>query len=124
MNADAPGSGGGASIAGPGHVAVVRVADADELWDGELLGVEVGGVPVVLARVEGTVHGFLDRCAHLRVRLSEGRLDGSVLTCRAHHWRYDVTSGCGVNPRDATLQRVPVGTRDGGIFVTVERSVG
>lgn len=106
----------------PGIGAVVRVADDDELWDGELLGVEVDGVPVVLARVNGTVHGFVDRCAHLRVRLSEGRLDGAVLTCRAHHWRYDATSGCGINPRDARLQRVPVGTSDGGIFVGLDRA--
>ncbi|MDY7105089.1 MAG: Rieske 2Fe-2S domain-containing protein [Actinomycetota bacterium] len=109
----------------PGHHEVVRdtagtrVADDAELWEGDLLGVEVAGVPVVLTRVDGVVCAYVDRCAHLRVRLSEGRLDGGVLTCRAHHWCYDATTGNGINPRGVALEPVAAEVRDGGVFVVV-----
>jgi toluene monooxygenase system ferredoxin subunit len=53
----------------------------------------------------------------LGVKISEGRLEGGVITCRAHGWQYDATSGCGVNPRDAALRSLPIEEREGRLYV-------
>jgi len=100
---------------------MTEVGVLDELWAGELVGAVVDGVPVLLVRIDDTVHAYEDRCAHLGVRLSEGELAGTVLTCRAHHWQYDIVTGRGVNPRDTCLSRFPVEIHGGSIFVDVRR---
>lgn len=93
------------------------VALEDDLWSGEMMGVVVDTVPVLLVNVNGAIHAYEDRCAHQGVRLSEGCLRGSVLTCDAHHWQYDATTGSGVNPRGVALSRFPVRIEAGTIFV-------
>ncbi len=93
------------------------VLDADSLWDGEFASVDVGGRPVLLARIDGEVRAFPDACRHKGVRLSEGVLDGAVLTCRAHGWSYDLSTGAGVNPRDVALPAIAIRCVDGKICV-------
>ena len=94
------------------------IADA-ELWDGDMTAHRVDGRDLLLVRHNGVVYAYENRCAHLGVALSEGRLDGYVLTCRAHHWKYDVRSGSGVNPATACLRRFAVKIEDGKVFVDV-----
>ena len=95
------------------------IADA-ELWDGDMTARRIDGHDLLLVRHNGVVYAYENRCAHLGVALSEGRLDGYVLTCRAHHWQYDVRSGSGVNPATACLRRFAVKIEDGKVFVDVD----
>jgi toluene monooxygenase system ferredoxin subunit len=97
---------------------------AERLWDGEMIGIDVDGVPVLILRVGGELHAFRDACVHQAIRLSEGKLakdpeDGRrfTLTCRAHQWRYDAATGQGVNPSTVCLTRLPLEVRDGVIVV-------
>jgi len=94
------------------------IADA-ELWDGDMTARRVDGHDLLLVRHNGVVYAYENRCAHQGVALSEGRLDGYILTCRAHHWQYDVRSGSGVNPATACLRRFAVKIEDGKVFVDV-----
>ena len=90
-----------------------------ELWDGDMIARRVDGQDVLLVRLNGVDYAYENRCAHLGVALSEGRLDGHILTCRAHHWQYDVRVGNGINPATACLRRFPVKVEDGTVFVNV-----
>jgi toluene monooxygenase system ferredoxin subunit len=83
----------------------------DELWIGEMKAVSAGGRRVLLLRLEEGVFAYEDRCAHLGVPLSEGTLEGSVLTCRAHHYCYDARTGAGINPKNVCLVGVPLAVR-------------
>jgi toluene monooxygenase system ferredoxin subunit len=100
-------------------VSFERALDETELWEGEMRGLELRGVPVLLLRTGGEVRAFADRCAHQRVRLSEGHLEGEVLVCRAHGWRYDARTGCGLNPEGVTLERFQVRSQAGTLYVDV-----
>jgi nitrite reductase/ring-hydroxylating ferredoxin subunit len=95
------------------------VAALDALWPGEMLAVEVDSVKVLLINFEGTVHAFENRCAHQAALLSNGRLEGNVLTCSVHHWCYDVRSGCGINPSSARLRRFATKIEEQRILVDV-----
>ena len=105
-------------------MAFAPIATLADLWDGDMTAVVVDGRRVVVIRLDGAVHAYEDRCAHLGVALSEGVLDGGVLTCRAHHWQYDVRSGRGVNPASACLKRFAVKVEQGRIFVDVDKPQG
>lgn len=71
----------------------LAVLAAENLPEATPTAVEVAGRPLCLVRMEGAVHAFDDACPHRRWPLHEGRLVGSVLTCRAHTWEWDVRTG-------------------------------
>ena len=70
-----------------------KVADIDDLDEGELLGVEVDGEPVCLAKVHGAICAFTDNCTHISGPLSDGELDGEVLTCPWHGAQFNIRTG-------------------------------
>jgi toluene monooxygenase system ferredoxin subunit len=102
-------------------MAFTRVLARDDLWTGEMRGLVVAGRPVLLVDLDGEVHAFEDRCAHQRVKLSQGKLDGWQLTCAAHGWCYDLRTGSAINPVGARLCRVAVRIEDGAVLVDAER---
>src|SRR5258706_10991166 len=91
-----------------------------DLWVGELTGVVVGGTRVLLVRLADGVRAFEDRCAHKGLRLSEGRLAGTTLTCAAHEWCYDVASGRSIDPAGACLRAFAVHVEGDDVLVDVE----
>lgn len=88
-----------------------------ELWIGEMRGCLVAGRRVLVLRLASGVYAYDDRCAHLRVPLSEGTLRGGVLRCGAHGFEYDAATGRGINPRDVRLAALPVRVDDEHIWV-------
>ena len=92
----------------------------DELWDGEMRGQVLAGRKVLVLRIDGHFYAYEDRCAHLGVALSAGRLDGHVLTCSAHHYQYDARTGAGINPRRCALPRFDVKVEAGQVLVDAE----
>ncbi|HET6582327.1 MAG TPA: Rieske 2Fe-2S domain-containing protein [Nannocystaceae bacterium] len=97
-----------------------RVAALADLWDGEMRGYRVAGARVLLVRIGDSVRAYADRCPHLGVPLSEGSLDGGVITCRAHQYQYDAASGAGVNPRALQLHPYSVTLVEGVITVEID----
>ena len=105
-------------------MAFLRCASLATLWQGEMRGCVVEGVPVVVLHLESGVHAYVDRCAHERVRLSQGILEGDVLTCTAHYWSYDARTGRGRNPDNVQLKRCAVQVKGDDIFVDVSPDEG
>ena len=95
----------------------VKACDSSDLWDGEMRGLVVDGQKVLLVRLDGAARAYEDRCAHLGVPLSQGRLEDGVIICSAHCYEYDARSGAGINPRSACLRAVPLDEHDGAIFL-------
>jgi toluene monooxygenase system ferredoxin subunit len=89
----------------------------DDLWIGEMLGVEVGGVKILLLNVEDKVRAYLDRCPHRASLLSEGSLEGSTLICATHLWEFNALNGGGINPESSRLIPFPVRIEHGKIYV-------
>ena len=73
------------------------MALSTELGD-EPLGVRLLGEPWVLARLDGVLTAFEDRCPHRLAPLSAGRVDGATLVCPYHGWRFTADGGCSLVP--------------------------
>ena len=71
----------------------IKVAELDELDEGELMAVEVDGEPICLAKVDGEICAFTDNCTHISGPLNEGELDGDVLTRPWHGAQFNVRTG-------------------------------
>ena len=61
-----------------------RIATLDDLWDGEMMALEIEGQVVWLVNVNGGLYAYADSCPHLGTRLSQGSLQRPVLTCSTH----------------------------------------
>jgi nitrite reductase/ring-hydroxylating ferredoxin subunit len=102
------------------HDDYVAVAAADELWDGEMESYDIDGAEILLVRLAGQYHAYDGSCPHQGQPLVEGDLDGVILTCAAHEWMFDVSTGQGVNPRTVTLARHDVRIAEGAVLVSRE----
>jgi nitrite reductase/ring-hydroxylating ferredoxin subunit len=71
----------------------VRVASTSEIPAGEGRMYQVHGRPIAVFNVGGEFHAIDNVCEHQGGPLSEGELDGCIVTCPWHGWTYDVTSG-------------------------------
>jgi len=69
------------------------VLPLDRIPPGKSTTVEVDGKTVALFNVDGAIHAIADACLHAGQSLGYGILQGKVVRCRAHGWRYDVTNG-------------------------------
>ena len=77
----------------------VKVASKSEIPPGSAKKVEVGGAEVAIFNIDGNFCALEDMCAHRGGPLSEGSVEGSVVTCPWHGWQYDISSGgCLTNP--------------------------
>jgi toluene monooxygenase system ferredoxin subunit len=96
------------------------VATVEDVWEGELKAVDVGGMAVVLVNIGGDIRAYEDRCPHSGTPLSDGKLDGERLTCSAHQWLFDCRVGRGINPSSARLRPVPLELDGEAILVRTE----
>jgi len=97
-------------------------------WASELQARPVGrmitGEPVVLYRTAaGRVAALEDRCCHRHYPLSKGRIDGEILQCGYHGFRFD-TTGCCVAvpsqravPESARVRSYPVVERHALVWI-------
>ena len=78
----------------------IRVARADEIPAGVGRTVEVEGKTIAVFNVDGSLYAIDDTCVHRGGPLGQGSLDGNVVSCPWHSWRFDVATGaCLTNPR-------------------------
>ncbi len=71
----------------------VPVARLQEIPTDRGLRVVVEGIGVGLYRVGETIYAMEDACPHAGYPLSEGELDGCIISCRAHGWPFDIRTG-------------------------------
>ena len=71
----------------------VQVCKKGDLAAGSGKTVDVNGKAVAVFNVEGAFYAIDDTCVHRGGPLGEGEVDGKVVACPWHGWRYDVTTG-------------------------------
>jgi 3-phenylpropionate/trans-cinnamate dioxygenase ferredoxin subunit len=81
-------------------VPFVRVASLAEVPEGGAVGVEMPGVKLVLARVDGQVYALADNCSHRDFPLSLGEFDAEActITCEWHGAAFDLRTGAPTCP--------------------------
>ena len=95
----------------------VKVAEVGEVPEGEGRVVEADGRTLALFNVSGTFYALDNACAHRGGPLGEGDLDGRLVSCPWHAWRWDMTTGRNANNPAVTMACYPVHAEPAGIFV-------
>ena len=97
----------------------VRVAVIGDVPVGEGRVVDINGVPLALFNIEGRYYAIDNLCPHRDGPLGEGDVDGIVVRCPWHGWRWDVTTGANVNNPAVTVACFPVVVEGNEIFVAL-----
>jgi len=97
----------------------VRIAAAGEIPPGEGRVVEAAGRSLAVFNVDGAYYALDNACSHRGGPLGEGDLEGTVVVCPWHAWRWDVTSGANVNNPAVRMACFAVRVQDGAIFVAL-----
>jgi nitrite reductase/ring-hydroxylating ferredoxin subunit len=51
------------------------------------------GLQVLLMKRNGQIFALSNRCPHMGCALGGGSMDGYILTCPCHDWRFDIRTG-------------------------------
>jgi toluene monooxygenase system ferredoxin subunit len=98
----------------------IEVANCDDIWEGEMLDVELGEKEVLLVNCPGgKLRAYQSHCPHQRIPLSQGKFDGKVITCRAHLWQFDAVTGKGINPEKYQLFAYPIKVENNQIYISI-----
>jgi nitrite reductase/ring-hydroxylating ferredoxin subunit len=76
----------------------VRFGTLDELRADARLTGKVGSIPVLVVWHDDAPYAIEDRCPHLGFPLHQGTVEAGLLTCHWHHARFDLASGCTLDP--------------------------
>jgi 3-phenylpropionate/trans-cinnamate dioxygenase ferredoxin subunit len=71
----------------------VKVAETQEIPVGTMKMVKPGEKEILIVNLEGKFYAIGNKCTHMEGDLSNGTLEGSVVTCLRHGARFDVTTG-------------------------------
>ncbi len=96
----------------------VKVAETSEIPTGQLKLVDVHGERVAVANVDGQFCAFSDECTHDGGPLSEGDLEGEIVTCPWHFSRFNVRTGDIVeSPAEEVVQTYEVRVEGDAVYV-------
>lgn len=102
----------------PGSAVDVPVCRLEDLPAGTARHVKIGKHDIAVVRVGDEVFALSNLCRHAFAPLSEGFVDGHVLICPWHGWRYDVRDGTTDHP-NADVRTYPARVSSGEVIVTV-----
>jgi len=71
----------------------VPVLEEKELQEGTMKRASVEGTPVLLIKQQGKIFVIDNRCPHQGCGFSGGTLDGLVIVCPCHDWRFNLETG-------------------------------
>ena len=95
------------------------IAGAAEMALGSMRMVRVGSRRVALVRTSSGFHALDNACPHEGYGLVQGALDGEVLTCEWHNWKFAVADGtCVLGEENVASHRVQVVGDD--VVISVE----
>jgi nitrite reductase/ring-hydroxylating ferredoxin subunit len=98
----------------------IPVLEEKELQEGTMKLIKVEGLPVLLIKQLGQIYAIDNRCPHMACGFSGGSLDGNVIICPCHDWRFDLKTGEYKDDPSMKLKSYEWKTKSGKILVKVD----
>lgn len=95
----------------------VKVCKKGDIPAGSGKTAEVNGKTVAIFNVDGNFCAIDNTCLHRGGPLGEGELDGKIVICPWHGWRYDVTSGANEMNPSVVVQKYQIKVEDDDLLV-------
>jgi 3-phenylpropionate/trans-cinnamate dioxygenase ferredoxin subunit len=72
---------------------MIEAGMSEELADGTMEEVFVAGREILIARIDDKYYAIDNRCPHMNGKLSQGKLEGTIVTCPRHGSQFDLKDG-------------------------------
>ena len=95
----------------------VRIGSLADLQSGGQLRGKLGAHPVVVFWHEERAWAIEDRCPHMGFPLHQGTVEAGLVTCHWHNARFDLASGCTLDPFADDARPFDVEIVDGDVVV-------
>jgi len=96
----------------------VDVGPVEEIGPGKRATLRVEGVPVVVFNAGGELFALEDECSHESYPLSDGEIEGEVVTCAKHGAQFSLRTGEDLAPPAyESVATYPVRVRAGQVEV-------
>lgn len=96
-----------------------RVCKREELKPGQAKSITILGRPYAVFDLAGELYGLDAACKHMRANLASGRIEGNVVECFMHNWRYDITTGRCITTEGMDTQPRDVKIEAGVVWISV-----
>jgi NAD(P)H-dependent nitrite reductase small subunit len=80
---------------------------------------DLGGTPVAVFHTDGGYYAIHNTCPHAQGPLAEGVVDGTIVKCPWHGWRFDMTTGACLVTADASVTSYAVRVEGDAILVGI-----
>ncbi len=83
------------------NTTTATVGSVDDFAEGTMKMTSVGTRRIVVIRTASGIHALDNACPHQGYGMATGALDGELLTCQWHNWKFDVRDGSCVRGEEA-----------------------
>ena len=97
-----------------------QILNESELYEGSMKLVRLEGVPVLLIKQLGQIFAIDNRCPHMGCAFSDGTLDGFIIICPCHDWRFNLKTGQYQDEPSIKLTKYEWKIVSGKIWVKIE----
>jgi len=100
---------------------LTKLVKKNDVQPGQIKSVYVSSISanVAVVNVGGQYYAFMDECPHMAYRLSNGTIEGSVITCPQHGSKFDMVTGKPLAVADDPLKKYDVKVEGDDIYVMV-----
>ncbi len=98
-------------------VKICGVADAPR--PGKVMEVEVDGVGLCVANLNGELSALDNRCPHQGGPLGQGWIEGEAVVCPWHGWEFSVKTGLAEFPENERVAVFPVKVEGDAVLVDI-----
>ncbi|MDW7730813.1 MAG: Rieske (2Fe-2S) protein [Methanolobus sp.] len=98
----------------------VFAIDENELDDGEKKPLLLESNAILLVRKDGDFYAMSNKCPHMGCPFSKGTLEGFIIKCPCHDWKFDIRSGEFLAASEIKTPVYDTKVSDGQVFVKME----
>ncbi len=95
----------------------IKICKKSELKEGQGISKQILARRIAVFLIDGEYYAVEGDCKHQKAPLDTGKLEGCVLECAWHGWRYDVPSGECLTEKWAKLKTYRVAIEDDWLVV-------
>ncbi|MEN6378484.1 MAG: non-heme iron oxygenase ferredoxin subunit [Methanofastidiosum sp.] len=71
----------------------VKICKVSDVKDGTMKKFEVEEKEILVSNIGGKYYAINNKCTHRNGDLSQGKLEGNIVTCPKHGSKFDITTG-------------------------------
>lgn len=99
----------------------VKAAKTDDIPPGQVRSFQIEGEFIAISHIDGNFYAIKDECTHMDYPLSDGDLDGEIITCIYHGAQFNVKTGEVVAlPAYEPVETYKVKVEENDIYVFLE----